>query len=85
MVIEWLVSGALAILASLFAAVLPTSGPPDVPDITGVVHLYGWLDSFLPVTETLTAMGLAVGLLVLMTNVRVFQFAWRHVPIIGSR
>jgi hypothetical protein len=49
---------------------------PDVPDLhlsapSGILVGYGWLNSFLPVAETLTAVGVLVGVMVVIFGYRI--------------
>ena len=66
MVTEWLVHHALSLLA--WAINLLPVDPVGLGDfdLSGVIHLYDWLNSFLPVSECIELLVLSVQVLVII-------------------
>jgi len=50
----------IGVAEAIFTTILPVIAPPEVGDISGVLTLSTWLDSWLPVTEFLTVAGLSM-------------------------
>lgn len=58
---------------------------PDVPNLglsnaSGILVGYAWLNSWLPVSETLTAISVIVGVMVLIFGFRVVVKIWEWFP-----
>jgi hypothetical protein len=81
-----------AILGTLFTAVvgalegiLPASDAADTSwDLTGAIHLYGWLNSWAPVAETIEMLVLTVEVLVVLGAVWAITWVLQRLHIIGG-
>lgn len=81
MILEWVFGALVTAFSTILLAVLPEAGAlPGEGAVTGAVHLFGWLDSFLPVTETLQLMLLVVEVLGVLAAVWVFVWVMKRLP-----
>ncbi len=82
MVIELIVKLVLTIVQGLID-LLPPAGDLGLSAPSGIVQGYSWLDSFLPVHETLSFVGILGVVYVGVLAFRALVTLWHLIPIIG--
>ncbi len=74
-----LAAGAIDVLSGI-VALFPTADPLGLSASSGILRGYSWLNSWLPVSETLTAIGLIVLVATTVFAVRVAIKLWEWLP-----
>jgi len=80
MIFDALLGLVLKLVRGVLDTVLPVSAPPDVGTISGALTLFTWLDSWLPVTETLAILALAIGLELALVGVATAMWVLGRFP-----
>lgn len=79
MLLDSVGTAALSVVRGAFDAVLPVS-TVTIPDLTGFVHWYSWLNGFLPLSEALQAYGYLIVLYGIVFALRTVILTWQLIP-----
>lgn len=69
MIVDAIASGFLGVVQAVVDATCPVSSV-SIPDLTGFVHWYTWLNTFLPLSEALSAWALLMVLYGIVFSLR---------------
>lgn len=85
MLIEFVISFVLQVVGGLVMIALAPLNALGLTNISGGVILgYNWLNTFLPVTETVAGIVFLLSVYLLLFGFRVLREAWSLVPFIGG-
>lgn len=80
MIIEWVVGRMIAVGTAVIGLLPADPNPAGSLDLSGVVHLYGWLNEWSPVAETIDLLVLTVQVLVIIGTVLVVVWLLKRLP-----
>jgi hypothetical protein len=84
-IIEAVLTAVIGLVTSLVTAVLPTGDMPALSGgVSGAVHLYSWLNTWAPVSETLEMIALTLEVLIGLGGVYVVVWVLTRLHILGG-
>jgi len=79
-IVEFLLQLVLGFLGDVLSAVLPDGEPLGLPDVSGLLYGYNLLNTILPLSEVLTAIGIMLGVSLAVFLFRLVLTLWHALP-----